>query len=197
MLNSARVIRVTLGEVCRRSGGCLQHAAAVKADRRLAAFGVTALLCLLLAGCAADSETPPTVPATVATSAAPPEPELAAPEPETPTSPIPKPVRKTHKAHRSVHGGVHAVAKAAWPPPSFHCHIVRESDLEGAAGRPSETDPPKVDLYARVDPQAHTLAVERASDPAFTQTAQHCGDGKPSLAALKTQYRKRGRRSHR
>jgi hypothetical protein len=72
---------------------------------------------------------------------------------------------------------------------------VREADLEAAAGQPPEAEPAKVDLYARVDPQAHTLSVERAGDPAFAQAAQHCGEGKPSPAAPKKKYRKRRRPS--
>ena len=170
----------------------MQRAAAMKAGRPVAVYGVVALACLLLAGCAADVEAPSqvTAPLPVAAASTPAEPELSVPEPEAVPPAVSKPVPKVRKPHKATHRGAHAVAKAS--PPSFRCHIVRESNLEAAAGQPSETAA-KVDLYARIDPQAHTLSVERAGDPTFAQTAQHCGDGKPSPAALKKKYRKRRR----
>jgi hypothetical protein len=172
--------------------GYLQRAAAMKAGRPVAVYGTAALLCLLLTGCAADTApTQATAPVTVAAAPPPAEPELSAPEPEAAPPAVSRPARKTHKPHKAAHRGAHAAAKAAPPPQSFRCHIVREADLEGAAGQPPDTEPAKVDLYARVDPQAHTLSVERATDPAFAQAAQHCGDGKPSPATSKKKYRKR------
>ncbi len=166
----------------------MQRAAAMKAGRSVAAYGMVALACLLLAGCAADTEAPSqaTAPVPVAAAPAPAERELSASEPEAAPPVASKPARKTRKLRKATHRGLPAVAKA--PPPSFRCHIVRESNLEAAAGQSSETAA-KVDLYARVDPQARTLSVERASDPAFAQAAQHCGDGKPSPAAPKKKYR--------
>ena len=170
----------------------MQRAAAMKAGRPVAVYGMAGLFCLLLTGCAADSEMPAQTTARVTLAAAPPpaEAELTAPEPETAPPTVSKPVRKTHKLHKAAHRSAHAVASAAPPPQSFRCHIVREADLEGAAAQPPDTEPAKVDLYARVDPPARTLSVERASDPAFAQSAQSCGDGKPSPAAPKKTYRK-------
>lgn len=165
----------------------MQRAAAMKAGRPVAVYGMAALLCVLLAGCAADREAPP--PASVAAAQPSAQPELSAPEPDVSPQAAAKPAHKAHKIHKAVRKETHAVAKAAPPPLSFHCHIVRESDLEGAAGQPPETEPAKVDLYAKVDPQAHTMSVERASDPAFSQAAQHCGDGKPSPAAPKKHHK--------
>lgn len=168
----------------------MQRAAAMKAGRPVAAYGMVALACLLLAGCAADTEAPSqvTAPVPVAAAPMPTEPELSASEPEAVPPAVTKPAHRTRQLHKATHRGVPAAAKT--PPPSFRCHIVRESNLEAAAGQPSETAA-KVDLYARVDPQAQTLSVERAGDPAFAQAAQHCGDGKPSPAAAKKKYRKR------
>jgi hypothetical protein len=157
---------------------------------------MAALLCVLLTGCAADSELPPQASASVTLAAAPSsEAELSAPEPEAAPPAVSKPVGKTHRLYKAAHSSAHAVVRAAPPPQSFRCHIVREADLEGAAGQPADTEPAKVDLYARVDPQAHTLSVERATDPAFVEAAQHCGDGKPSPAAPKKKYRDRRSRS--
>jgi hypothetical protein len=168
----------------------------MKAGRPVAVCGA-ALLCLLLAGCASEPErqvsASASVPAAMASASS--EPELTAPEQEVPPPVPPKPVHKAHKAHRPARRGIGAVAKLASPPPSFRCHIVRQSDIEVAAGQASETEPGKVDLYARIDPRAHTLSVERAGDPAFAQGRQHCGDGKPSPASVKKKYRAR-RRSH-
>ncbi len=155
-------------------------------------YGAATLLCLLLTGCA-GTEAPPTAtaPVSVAVEPTPAQSELSAPEPVEPRPAAPKPAHQAHKPRKAVHGSRHMVTKAAPPPQSFHCHIVRQADLEGAAGQPPETEPAKVDLYARVAPQARTLSVERAGDPAFAQASQHCGDGKPSPAAPKKKYRKR------
>lgn len=171
----------------------MQGPAAKNADSHVAVLCAVALLCLLLAGCVSEPEPPPaTAPATIA-AAVPPEPESTAPEPETPAPVGHKATRKAHEMRRSSHRGTRRMARSAPPPPSFHCHIVREADLEGAAGQPPRLDPPPVDLYAKVDPQARTLSVERARDPAFAQTKQHCGDGKASAVAPK-KHRKQARR---
>ncbi len=173
----------------------MQFAAAVKAGHPVAVCGAVAVLCLLLTGCAGTEAPQAVAPITVAATPTPAEPELSAPEPEAAPPAAPKP-GKAHKLHKTAHRSAHAIAKAAPSPQSFRCHIVRQSDLEGAAGQPPDTEPAKVDLYARVDPQARTLSVERAGDPAFAQAGQRCGDGKPSPAAPKKKYRK-GRRSSR
>jgi hypothetical protein len=176
----------------------LQRAAAMKAGGPVVAYGTVALLCLLLAGCTSEPErqVPATAPAAAAIGSTPSEPELTAPEPEVLPPAARKPIHKPHKVHRPAHRGVGAVAKLASPPSRFRCHIVREADIEGAAGQASGTEPGKVDLYARIDPQAHTLSVERAGDPAFAQAQQHCGDGKPSPASVKKKYRGRRRSRH-
>jgi hypothetical protein len=166
----------------------LKGAAAISALGRSAVHAAVILACLGLGACASE---PSRLPSAAQDQVAAPVPQPLGPElsaePEAAPAPAvaPQP-RKPHKVRKP------AQATSQVPAP-FRCHIVREANLENAAALPPGADPVAVDLYARIDPEARTLAVERVRDPAFTQAKQRCGDGKPSPATIKKKRKRNGR----
>jgi hypothetical protein len=168
----------------------------MSAHGRFAVHAAVILVALCLGACASEPPRPPAVAQDRVTTAVPQPlgPELAA-EPEAAPAPaVTPPARNPHKIRRRAQATPHVPSA----PAPFRCHIVREADLENAAASPSGGDPVAVDLYARIDPEARTLAVERARDPAFTRVKQRCGDGEPSPATIKKKRKRSSRaRPHR